>query len=88
MKDNVELTITSEGLRVELLESAKGMFFQSGNAKPTDQCQELLLRLAQELGRLPNSILIEGHTDSALIPAPGNTATGNYPATVPIPPAA
>jgi chemotaxis protein MotB len=65
MKDNVELTITSEGLRVELLESAKGMFFESGNARPTDNGKELLLRLAQELGTIPNAILIEGHTDSA-----------------------
>src|SRR5689334_5906378 len=30
MKDNVELTITSEGLRIELLETEKGMFFESG----------------------------------------------------------
>jgi len=65
MKDNVELTITSEGLRVELLESAKGMFFESGNARPTDNGKELLVRLAQELGSIPNTILIEGHTDSA-----------------------
>jgi chemotaxis protein MotB len=64
MKNNVEFTITSEGLRVELLESAKGMFFESGSGHPTEQGQELLVRLAQELGHLPNSILIEGHTDA------------------------
>ncbi len=44
MKDNVELTITNEGLRVELLETAKGMFFESGNARPTDNGEELLVR--------------------------------------------
>lgn len=65
MKDNVELTITSEGLRVELIESAKGMFFESGNARPTDNGQELLVGLAHELGGIPNTILLEGHTDSA-----------------------
>jgi len=30
MKNNVELTITNEGLRIELLENEKGMFFESG----------------------------------------------------------
>ena len=32
MKDQVQITITSEGLRVELLETDKGMFFESGEA--------------------------------------------------------
>ncbi|MBZ5590893.1 MAG: OmpA family protein [Acidobacteriia bacterium] len=64
MKDNVELTITNEGLRVELLETEKGMFFESGNAHPTDRGEELLVRLAAELGNLPNTLLIEGHTDA------------------------
>ena len=76
MKDNVELTITNEGLRVELLESAKGMFFEIGNARPTDNGEELLVRLAQELGSIPNPILIEGHTDAA--PYSGVREYGNW----------
>ena len=76
MKDHVELTITNEGLRVELLESAKGMFFEIGNARPTDNGEELLVRLAQELGSIPNPILIEGHTDAA--PYSGVREYGNW----------
>jgi chemotaxis protein MotB len=64
MKNNVELTITNEGLRIELLENESGMFFESGNAKPSARGQEILMRLAAELGKLPNTILIEGHTDA------------------------
>src|SRR5580765_4014444 len=64
MKNNVELTITNEGLRVELLENEKGMFFQSGSANPTENGKELLVRLAEEVGKLPNTILVEGHTDA------------------------
>src|SRR5579863_3434870 len=30
LKDHVEITITSDGLRVELLETEAGMFFESG----------------------------------------------------------
>src|SRR5579875_244280 len=64
LKDNIEITVTPEGLRVELLESAMGTFFQSGVATPTDSGKRILAKLAQELGKLPNKISIEGHTDS------------------------
>ncbi len=65
MRDSVEFSVTGEGLRVELLETAKGMFFEIGNARPTQNGEELLVRLATELGKIPNTILIEGHTDGA-----------------------
>src|SRR5579871_4312698 len=32
LKDHVEITITSDGLRIELLETEAGIFFESGNA--------------------------------------------------------
>ena len=73
MKNNVELTITSEGLRVELIENEKGMFFESGNAQPSDRGKELLAKLAVEINRLPNTVLIEGHTDAK--PYPGASYT-------------
>jgi len=64
MKDHVEVTITADGLRIELLETEAGMFFESGKAVPTETGAALLARLAEELGKMPNSMLIEGHTDS------------------------
>jgi len=64
LKDHIEITITADGLRIELLETEAGMFFESGKAVPTAGGAELLGKLAQELGQLPNSVLIEGHTDS------------------------
>jgi len=64
IKNQIEMTVTSEGLRVELLEGQAGTFFGSGVAAPTDSGKEILLALAQELGKLPNKIAIEGHTDS------------------------
>jgi len=63
-KNNVQMTVTGEGLRIELLETEKGMFFESGVAQPSDCGRELLVELATELGKLNNPILIEGHTDS------------------------
>jgi chemotaxis protein MotB len=64
LKDHVEITITADGLRIELLETEAGMFFESGKAVPTESGSGLLEMLAGELGKMPNSMLIEGHTDS------------------------
>ncbi len=64
LKENVEITITTDGLRIELLETQAGMFFESGRPLPSQNGAELLARLAEELGKLPNHLLIEGHTDA------------------------
>ena len=64
IKSHIEMTVTAEGLRVELSESASGTFFDTGSAKLKADGAELLITLAQELGQLPNKISIEGHTDS------------------------
>jgi chemotaxis protein MotB len=64
LKDHVEITVTSEGLRIELMESASGTFFDSGSAKLNGDGQDMLITLAHELGKLPNKLSIEGHTDS------------------------
>lgn len=65
LKDKVTMNITSDGLRIELLEDAGGVFFASGSAKPTGIGLTIFSALAGELGKLPNKILIEGHTDAA-----------------------
>jgi chemotaxis protein MotB len=64
LKDYVQMSVTGEGLRVEMLENENGIFFQSGSAKPSEMGQEMILRLADELKKLPNDLLIEGHTDA------------------------
>ncbi len=65
LSKQIEITITPEGLRVELLEDKNGTFYQSGSARLSDSGQELLELLAGELKTLPNALLIEGHTDAA-----------------------
>jgi chemotaxis protein MotB len=64
LKNQVEITITDEGLRIELLETDKGAFFESGSSHPTTFGQELMELLAVEIGKLENYVMIEGHTDS------------------------
>jgi len=65
LNKQIEMTITSEGLRIELLEDKNGTFYQSGSAQLSQNGQELLALLAAELKTLPNQLLIEGHTDAA-----------------------
>jgi len=76
MKDQISITVTSEGLRIELMETKAGMFFESGNARPTDVGVGLMRLMAGELGKLPNRLLIEGHTDAA--PYVGSGAYTNW----------
>ena len=64
LSKQIEITITPEGLRIELIEGKDGTFYQSGSAKLSASGQELLSLLASELKTLPNSLLIEGHTDA------------------------
>ncbi|MCX7603209.1 MAG: flagellar motor protein MotB, partial [Bryobacteraceae bacterium] len=64
MKQNIEVTVTSEGLRIELLEKEGGMFFESGNARPTEKGTELIRMLGEQLKTIPNKLLVEGHTDA------------------------
>ena len=61
----IEITITAEGLRIELIEDKNGTFYRSGSAQLSVSGQELLALLAAELKTLPNQLLIEGHTDAA-----------------------
>ncbi len=76
MKDQISITVTDEGLRIELMETKAGMFFQIGSAKATDVGVGLLQLLSGELGKLPNRVLIEGHTDAT--PYTGSGAYSNW----------
>jgi chemotaxis protein MotB len=64
LKNQIEMTVTSEGLRIELMETEKGTFFDSGVSQPSEDGKQILMMLAKELGGLPNTVSIEGHTDA------------------------
>src|SRR3984957_8494386 len=65
IKEHVVMTVTQEGLRVELSEGSQGsFFFESGSPLPSGFGQELLSTLAAEIGKMPNTVIIEGHTDA------------------------
>jgi chemotaxis protein MotB len=64
LSKQVQITITPEGLRIELIEDKKGTFFELGSPKLSQSGQTLLSLLAGELKTMPNSLLIEGYTDA------------------------
>jgi chemotaxis protein MotB len=72
----IEMTVTPEGLQIELMEDPKGTFFENGSAQPTQSMQNILKILAPEAGKLPNPISIEGHTDST--PYSDSKTYGNW----------
>jgi chemotaxis protein MotB len=72
LKKNIEITLTPEGLRIELLESEGGTFFDSGSSQLNRSGQEIVALLAAELGKLPNHISVEGHTDAKPFVGKGN----------------
>jgi chemotaxis protein MotB len=65
-KDQIEIKITDEGLRIELFEksSGNGVYFDLSSARIKPEAIKLLQKLSAEIGKLPNDISVEGHTDS------------------------
>jgi chemotaxis protein MotB len=64
LEKQVEIQITREGLRIELLEGDEPTFFASGSATLTPGTERVLALIAKELGTLKNPVVVEGHTDS------------------------
>jgi chemotaxis protein MotB len=65
LRQNIEITMTDEGLRIELLEDTSGTFFQSGSAVVSERGHMLLDLIGHELAKdSSNRILVEGHTDA------------------------
>jgi chemotaxis protein MotB len=76
LKNQVQVTVTPEGLRIELMEARHGTFFQNGSAELSPSGRDMLTLLAKQLGQVPNRISIEGYTDAK--PYPSNTGYTNW----------
>lgn len=70
--DQVEVKMIKEGLRIELVDSEKDYFFKIGTAKLNSKAERFLEKIGKELAKLPNKIVVEGHTDAR--PFTGNGA--------------
>jgi len=75
-RDKIEVQLTSDGLRIQLLEDSTGVFFDTGSSTPNPRGVQILALLGRELGSLPNAVRIEGYTDAR--PYSGNSAYTNW----------
>src|SRR6185369_6221516 len=64
LRDQVEFTITPEGLRIDLIDKDDSTFFDSGSAALHGETEHILGVIAHELGSLDHQVDLEGHTDS------------------------
>jgi len=71
---SIQIEISKEGLRITLIETSESVFFEIGSANLTPGAKKILRKLAVEIGKLPNPVDIEGHTDSRKY-APGSIYT-------------
>jgi chemotaxis protein MotB len=64
-KNQILLDITSEGLRIQIVDEQNRPMFQSGRAKLEPYTVEILHEIGQTLNEVPNKVSISGHTDAA-----------------------
>lgn len=64
LADQVKIEIAKEGLRIEMIDSANDIFFEVGTSKLKPEAIKLLENISANLQKLPNKVVIEGHTDS------------------------
>jgi len=62
--DQIKIEIVDEGLKIEIVDSADDIFFEIGTAQLKPEAAKLLQKIGDYLSKLPNKIVIEGHTDS------------------------
>lgn len=64
-QDQITMDFTDEGLRIQIQDKAAQVLFDSGSAKLKPYTLSILKEVAKELGKLPNRVVIGGHTDAA-----------------------
>lgn len=64
LRKQVEIELTAEGMRIQLIDEEGFSFFDVGSARLRQESIHLLRKIAEELVLLPNPVIIEGHTDS------------------------
>ncbi|MBK8064515.1 MAG: flagellar motor protein MotB [Betaproteobacteria bacterium] len=60
----IRLDITSEGLRIQIVDEQNRPMFDTGSARLKDYTREILREIARVLNGVDNRITLSGHTDS------------------------
>lgn len=76
LKANVTIKVDKRGLLIEVMERSNASVFKSGSAQLPADSYAVLGLIAREVGKLPNPVVLEGHTD--LQPYSGRTNYSNW----------
>ncbi len=63
-KSQIRLDMTSEGLRIQVVDDKNRPTFGLANARPEDYTRDILHEIAKSLNEVPNTVSISGHTDA------------------------
>lgn len=64
-KDQIKVDITSEGLRIQIVDKTNRPMFDPGSSRLKYYAEDILYEMAPILAAVPNRISISGHTDSS-----------------------
>jgi chemotaxis protein MotB len=77
LADQIDIEVTDEGLRIEIMESSNDAFFEVGTATLKEKAKEILNIIGKQMAKIKNKIVIEGHTDARPFPN-SNAGYSNY----------
>jgi len=69
----LQIDITPDGLRIQILDAEHEAMFAFGSAAPNDHARMLLQKISPVLARMTEEISIAGHTDAAPFAGSGRT---------------
>lgn len=72
-KNQLNFTVTADGLKIELRDLENKPMFTTGKADFDNYAKPLLTWLGKELNQYPNQVMIVGHTDAAPYRSPDYT---------------
>jgi chemotaxis protein MotB len=64
MSSQIRLDMTSDGLRIQIIDEQNRPMFDSGSALVKPYMRELLRQIGEVLATVPNRLTLEGHTDA------------------------
>jgi chemotaxis protein MotB len=73
-KNQILLDLTTEGLRIQIVDEKNRPMFRSGSAQLEPYTRDILREIGKTLNEMPNKVSLSGHTDAQ----PYSTAGGRY----------
>jgi chemotaxis protein MotB len=64
LRDQIPITITADGLLIEIVDKEKEAFFEVSSAKVKPIMRKVLEIIVREIKSMPNKLTISGHTDA------------------------